>query len=45
MTISPQSLALFIFLAFAFGMLVGGICVLSIAMRALKQDEGVGYDR
>lgn len=45
MTISPQSFALVVAMAFVFGVLIGGIGALAIAMRAVKHAEGVGYDR
>lgn len=45
MTIAPQSLALVLVVAYLLGLLTGGIIALSIAMRAVKRAEGMGYER
>lgn len=45
MTLPPQTLALFCVVSFLVGLLTGGIIMLAFAMRLVKREEGVGYDR
>lgn len=45
MTLPLPFLAFLLAVTFALGACVGGIVALSIAMRAVKHAEGVGYDR